>query len=104
MKRVFLGMAALAVTALLAGVAAAQEKDKKDGRPPFGGGFRSPFMKALDTNEDGELSADELKNATEALKKLDKNNDGKLSAEELRPTFGGPGGPGGQGFGDPKAM
>lgn len=55
----------------------------------------SPLMQALDTNHDGELSAEEIANAPQALKSLDKNGDGKLSAEELRPAGGfGPGGEG----------
>jgi hypothetical protein len=68
-------------------------------------------MVALDANEDGELSAEEIENAVAALKKLDKDDDGKLSREELRPEFGpggpgmfggpGPGGPGQQGPGGP---
>ena len=69
----------------------------------FGGGFRmppSPVMAALDADADGELSTEEINNATKALKALDKNNDGKLAGDEIRPQFGGPGGPGG-GFGDP---
>jgi collagen type III alpha len=53
-----------------------------------------PLMVALDADEDGEISADEIKNASKALKKLDKNGDGKLDREELRPQFGGPGGQG----------
>ncbi len=83
------------------------------GRPPREGegdrgrGFRpppNPFMEALDTDKDGTISADELKNAVESLTKLDKNSDGKLSEDEVRPPrgdfgrgFGGPpGGAGGQ--------
>ena len=38
---------------------------------------------ALDADHNGVVSAEELKNATEALKKLDKNGDGELSIEEL---------------------
>jgi hypothetical protein len=96
-----------------------------DGRPgrgpeqgPPGGEFRPPLhplMIALDADKDGELSAEEIANASAALKKLDKNADGILNREELRPQggpqrpgFGGPGnagpefgspggGPGGQG-------
>jgi predicted O-methyltransferase YrrM len=56
-----------------------------------------PVMTALDANGDGELSAEEIANASQALKKLDKNGDGKLSREELRPQFGPAGGPGGPG-------
>ena len=62
----------------------------------------SPLMEALDTNRDGILDADEIKNATKALLKLDKNTDGQLTQDELRPArppggrgLGGPGGPGG---------
>jgi Ca2+-binding EF-hand superfamily protein len=48
-------------------------------RPPQPG---SGLMRALDTDRNRELSADEIKNATASLKKLDKNSDGQLSAEE----------------------
>jgi Ca2+-binding EF-hand superfamily protein len=92
-----------------------------EGRGPGGPGGRGgdrgnfmrmmPIMKALDANEDGELSAEEINNSVVALKKLDKNSDGKISAEELRPEMpegfmgrggaGGPGGPGGRGPGGP---
>jgi len=56
--------------------------------------MQMPLMLALDTDRDGEISAEEIKNAVAALKKLDRNGDGRLSREELRPQFGGPGGPG----------
>lgn len=62
-------------------------------RGPGPGGPRSQLMEALDTDKDGTLSADELKNATTSLAKLDKNNDGKLTQEEIRPQQRG----GGQG-------
>ncbi len=69
------------------------------GLPPF------PLLLALDADEDGDISATEIENAAAALKKLDKNNDGKLSADELRPRFDFPGagvGPGGpDDFGPP---
>ena len=61
------------------------------GRPGQGGGFRppnSPIMTALDSNKDGSISAEEMKNAAKALIALDKNKDGKLDREELRPQFG----------------
>ncbi|MCH8827987.1 MAG: EF-hand domain-containing protein [Planctomycetes bacterium] len=71
------------------------------------GGFTSPLMRALDTNRDGTLSAEEIKNASKVLKSLDKNKDGKLTRDELggdrrgggRGGFGGGrgGGFGGQG-------
>lgn len=59
-----------------------------------------PIFRALDADEDGQLSAFEVENASKSLLKLDKNGDGVLSAEELRPDpaqmpmFAGPNGPG----------
>ena len=61
--------------------------------------MRVPAMRALDANGDGELSAEEIGGAAEALKKLDKDQDGKLAREELRPPLAGRGGPGGRGPG-----
>lgn len=71
------------------------------GPPPGFAPVRMPLMAALDADEDGEISAEEIEHAAAALKKLDKNDDGKLTAEELRPSmpprgeFGPRGGPGG---------
>jgi len=66
---------------------------------------RIPVMTVLDTNGDGELSAEEIAGASQALKKLDANGDGKLSRDELRPQFRGRGGPGRPGFaGGPPGM
>jgi len=48
-----------------------------------------PVLRALDADEDGEISADEIKNATAALGKLDKNGDGKLTRDEVLPPFAG---------------
>lgn len=63
--------------------------------PPRRGEFRGPLIAAIDANGDGELSADEIAKASDALKKLDKNQDGKLGPDELRGPMGpGPGGPG----------
>jgi Ca2+-binding EF-hand superfamily protein len=50
-----------------------------------------PVLRALDTDEDGIISASEIANASVALLTLDKNGDNKLSAEECglgirRPT------------------
>ena len=60
------------------------------GGPPNPGDFlrMMPITAALDVDEDGEISADEIENATQALKQLDKNDDGKLTFDELRPDFG----------------
>ena len=58
---------------------------------------RLPIMMALDADQDGTISANEIDMAVVALKKLDKNKDGKLTMDELMPSFEGmgPGGPGG---------
>ena len=61
------------------------------------GRMQMPLMLALDADRDGEISAEEIKNAVAALKKLDRDGNGKLTQEELRPQFGGPGGFGGRG-------
>lgn len=57
------------------------------GRPgmPQGGG--DPLVRALDTDRNGELSADEIAGASEALKKLDRNGDGKVTREEVGPPM-----------------
>ena len=57
-----------------------------------------PITRALDADQNGEISADEIANASTVLKSLDKNGDGKLTADELLPQ-GPP--PGGQGQGGP---
>ena len=44
-----------------------------------------PIMKALDTDQDGSLSASEIANASKTLVQLDKNGDGIISNEEMRP-------------------
>lgn len=44
-----------------------------------------PVSLAIDKNEDGKLSAFEIRGALKSLLKLDKNKDNSLSAEELRP-------------------
>ena len=62
-----------------------QRRKERDGeeqppRPPQP--QNSPLMEALDTNEDGELSKEEIANAIKSLTALDIDRDGKLSQEE----------------------
>jgi predicted O-methyltransferase YrrM len=105
-------VAAIAVIVLefLACLAPAQAPAPADGgrqaEPRPGGDFRPPataVMTTLDKDQNGEISAAEIQDATAALGKLDANGDGKLSGDELRPRFagrrgpGGPDGPGGPG-------
>jgi len=64
-------------------------------RPP------PPVIAALDANQDGTISAEELKNAPESLKQLDTNGDGELSPEELHPHGPPPPPEGASGNGEP---
>ena len=76
----------------------AQSQNEREGQPRPAGG--SPMADALDTDKDGVISSEELKNAASTLLKLDKNKDGKLTEDEYR-RAPGPGGPGGPGPGGP---
>ncbi len=58
---------------------------KDGGRRPDGPRPPDPLVHALDTDNDGIISADEIKNASDSLKKLDKNNDGQLTRDEYAP-------------------
>jgi hypothetical protein len=44
-----------------------------------------PLTTLLDKNEDGKLSAGEIKRAPKALLKLDENDDDSISSDELKP-------------------
>jgi Ca2+-binding EF-hand superfamily protein len=90
------------VIALSAGLLA--QMPPRDG----GRGFGMPpnvLFAALDKNNDGVLSADEIDAAPASLRTLDRNGDGRLTEDELRPGFGrgGPGGRGGRDDEDPRA-
>ncbi len=55
----------------------------QDGRPNGMSFIRmSPALNAIDVNQDGALSAEEISAASAQLQKLDKNGDGRLSREE----------------------
>lgn len=60
-------------------------------QPPRGGGGSGPrgghpVVRALDVDKNHEISAAEIAGAAAAIRKLDKNNDGSVSADELRPA------------------
>ncbi len=51
---------------------------------------RLPVLRALDTDDDGDISAGEIDAAPESLASLDADGDGRLSGDELRPRRAGP--------------
>lgn len=57
-------------------------KKQKGPKPPKGPAF---LVKALDLDDDGILSADEIEDAPTSLAALDRDGDGALSKKELKP-------------------
>ncbi len=51
---------------------------------------RLPAFRALDTDDDGDISGDEIDAAPASLASLDDDGDGRLSGDELRPGRDGP--------------
>jgi Ca2+-binding EF-hand superfamily protein len=47
-----------------------------------------PVLAAVDTNGDGIISADEIRDSAAALRKLDKDGDGKVTRDEAMPATG----------------
>lgn len=60
-------------------------RPSEPGRPgmPQPGG--DGLVRAIDADKNGEISADEIAGAADALKKLDRNGDGKITREEIGP-------------------
>ena len=89
----------VALTLGLSGCAAAeqpreslQSEDREDNDEQPG---RQPAFRALDADDDGYISAEEIEAAPESLASLDDNGDGRLSGDELQPRrprlmFGSP--------------
>ncbi len=102
MARFFLLVSFFALPGFLMAQAPEQRPRGEEFPPPL-----DPVSRLLDTDQDGELSAEEIEKAAEILAGLDKNEDGVLSLEELLPGFpggagGGPGGAGGMGPNQPE--
>jgi Ca2+-binding EF-hand superfamily protein len=62
-----------------------------EGRGPGRGNNADLAFNALDTDHNGEISAEEINNAVASLKTLDKNGDGQITGDEVTPVFGGRG-------------
>lgn len=65
--------------ATTAGLCAQESAPPKGKLPP------PLLLPALDTDKDGELSAEEIASASESLLKLDKNHNGALGKKEIAP-------------------
>lgn len=65
-------------------------------RGPGRGGFGGLDLvaTALDSDRNGEISAEEIAKASTSLMTLDKNSDGTITEDEVRPMVGGGRGPG----------
>lgn len=65
---------------------------QRSGGPPHrghdGGAAEKAIMRALDTDRDHEISADEISNAAVALRELDVDGDGKLTEADERSVNG----------------
>jgi len=108
-KNAFIAVAAIVAARLIVPSVQAQRPQGgpggHGGGPPGGGppgGDGHPVIAALDADQNHELSAEEIANATKVLSALDKNGDGKLNEEDLGQIGprgghdGGPGRPGGR--------
>jgi hypothetical protein len=69
--------------ALIHSASAQQDEPRGERRPPA----VPPILAFFDTNRDGVLSKDEIRNAAKALGKLDQDGDGEITVEEARPPM-----------------
>jgi len=75
--------AALFVLTALGTTVFAQPPRGQQGRGPGGGPPSHPIVDAIDQNQDHEISASEIANATKNLLSLDENDDGVVDQNEL---------------------
>ncbi len=65
----------------------------RGGRGPEGAEFAMMRMDrvlaAVDSDADGTISSEEIRNSSAALRKLDQDSDGRITQEEARPAMGG---------------
>ncbi len=89
-----IALCAVAISAQAQETPASSPTPSHDGPPPMGNRPKPPLLTALDANNDGTISADEIANASTALRTLDKNKDGTISGDEIHPMppKDGPGG------------
>ena len=75
---------------MVAAQAPPPENTRAGGRPEGRGNMSfirfDPVLAAVDSNGDGTISAEELRNAPAALKTLDKDGDGNITREEAAPV------------------
>ena len=83
--------AALIVLTAITSAAFAQPP-RGQGRDHDGPPRSHPVLEVIDQNQDHEISAEEIENASKNLLSLDKNNDGVLNADDLGDTGKGRGG------------
>ena len=75
--------AALIVLTAITTTAFAQPPRDQEGRGHDGPPPPHPILEAIDQNQDHEISAEEIENASKNLLSLDKNGDGILNTEDL---------------------
>lgn len=73
----------LALALVTGAVASAQPEGQRDRRPPP----VPPLFAFFDADRDGTLSAEEIRNASDALGELDRDGDGEITREEMRPPI-----------------
>lgn len=93
MKRLLLSVL---ITGLIGSTAFGQQRQRpgqrqREGqvRPDSREEALDPVQKAIDTDGDGIISADEIVNASTRLQALDSNKDGTVSAREIQAASGG---------------